>query len=192
MSRNLYIIAGPNGAGKTTFATKFLPTYADCKNFINADLIAKGVAPFSPEAVALRAGRLMRDEIDRYVKRGEDFGFETTLAGRSYLGLIRRLKKRGYQVHFFYVMVPTVDLALTRIRGRVAGGGHDIPESTVRRRFGRSLRNFFAYYRQLGDSWIIFDNSGGTPAVIAFEKEGKSHIMKQEVYETLIDRYGGS
>jgi predicted ABC-type ATPase len=192
MSPNLYIIAGPNGAGKTTFAIKFLPTYADCKNFINADLIAKGVAPFSPETVALRAGRLMRDEIDRHVKRGEDFGFETTLAGRSYLGLIRRLKKRGYQVHFFYVMVPTVDLALTRIRGRVLAGGHDIPESTVRRRFGRSLRNFLADYRQLGDSWIIFDNSGATPAVIAFEKDGKSRIMKDEVYETLIDRYGGS
>jgi predicted ABC-type ATPase len=134
----------------------------------------------------------MLDEIDRYVKRGEDFGFETTLAGRSYLGLIRRLKRRGYQMHFFYVMVPTVDLALTRIRGRVVGGGHDIPESTVRRRFGRSVRNFFACYRQLGDSWILFDNSGGTPAVIAFEKEGKSRIMKREVYETLIDRYGGS
>ena len=192
MSPILYIIAGPNGAGKTTFATTFLPTYADCKNFINADLIAKGVAPFSPEAVAFRAGRLMLDEIDRYVERGEDFGFETTLAGRSYLGLIRRLKKRGYQAHFFYVIVPTVDLALTRIRGRVLEGGHDIPESTVRRPFGRSMRNFFAYYRQLGDSWIIFDNSGGTPAVIAFEREGKSHIMKREIFETLIDRYGGS
>lgn len=192
MSPKLYIIAGPNGAGKTTFATTFLPTYADCKNFINADLIAKGVAPFSPEAVAFRAGRLMLDEIDRYVERGEDFGFETTLAGRSYLGLIRRLKKRGYQAHFFYVIVPTVDLALTRIRGRVLEGGHDIPESTVRRPFGRSMRNFFAYYRQLGDSWIIFDNSGGTPAVIAFEREGKSHIMKREIFETLIDRYGGS
>src|SRR5271157_89591 len=184
MSLDLYIIAGPNGAGKTTFAREFLPNYAECKNFINADLIAQGVAPFSPEAVAFRAGRLMLEEINHYVKRGEDFGFETTLAGRSYLGLIRRLKKRGYQVHFFYVMVPTVDLALTRIRGRVAGGGHDIPESTVRRRFGRSMRNFFAFYRQLGDSWIMFDNSGGTPAVIAFEKEGKSRIMKREVYET--------
>jgi predicted ABC-type ATPase len=86
MSSNLYIIAGPNGAGKTTFAIKFLPTYADCKNFINADLIAQGVAPFSPEAVAFRAGRLMLEEINHYAKRGEDFGFETTLSGRSYLG----------------------------------------------------------------------------------------------------------
>jgi predicted ABC-type ATPase len=191
MSPNLYIIAGPNGAGKTTFATKFLPTYADCKNFINADLIAKGVAPFSPEAVALRAGRLMREEIERYVKRGNDFGFETTLAGRSYLSLIQRLKKRGYQVHLFFVIVPTVDLALSRVRGRVLQGGHDVPESTVRRRFGRSIHNFLAIYRQLGDSWIIFDNSSGTPAVIAFEKEDKSRIIMHELYETLIDGYGG-
>jgi len=91
----------------------------------------------------------MLEEINHYVKRGEDFGFETTLSGRSYLGLIRRLKKLGYRVHFFFLVVPTVDLALTRVRGRVMEGGHDIPESVVRRRFGRSLQNFFADYRQL-------------------------------------------
>jgi predicted ABC-type ATPase len=82
---SVYIIGGPNGAGKTTFAREFLPNYADCKNFINADLIAQGVSPFSPEAAAFRAGRLMLEEIDLYAKRGENFGFETTLSGRSYL-----------------------------------------------------------------------------------------------------------
>ncbi|HMD85781.1 MAG TPA: zeta toxin family protein [Terriglobia bacterium] len=190
MSLDLYIIAGPNGAGKTTFAREFLPNYAECKNFINADLIAQGVAPFSPEAVAFRAGRLMLEEINHYVKRGEDFGFETTLSGRSYLGLIRRLKKLGYRVHFFFLLVPAVDLALTRVRGRVMEGGHDIPESVVRRRFGRSLQNFFAHYRQLGDSWIVFDNSGPTPEVVALEKQGKPCIMNRELYETLMNRYG--
>ena len=132
----------------------------------------------------------MLEEINHYVKRGEDFGFETTLSGRSYLGLIRRLKKLGYRVHFFFLLVPTVDLALTRVRGRVMEGGHDIPESVVRRRFGRSLQNFFADYRQLGDSWIVFDNSGATPAVVALEKQGKPCIMNRELYETLINRYG--
>src|SRR5258705_10316296 len=99
MSPNVYIIAGPNGAGKTTFAREFLPNYADCRNFINADLIAQGVSPFSPEAAAFRAGRLMLEEIDLHTKRRESFGFETTLSGRSYLGLIRDLKRRAYQVH---------------------------------------------------------------------------------------------
>ena len=193
MSPDLYIIAGPNGAGKTTFAREFLPRYANCKNFINADLIAQGVAPFSPETAAFRAGRLMLEEINLHVKRGDDFGFETTLSGRSYLGpsgLIRRLKQRGYHVHFFFVMVPTVDLALTRVRERVLQGGHDVPESIVRRRFERSIQNFFAYYRQLGDSWILFDNSRATPSVVAFEKRGKRRIINRVLYEALIARYG--
>jgi len=190
MSPDLYVIAGPNGAGKTIFAREFLPNYADCRNFINADLIAQGVAPFSPEAVAFRAGRLMLEEINLYVKRSEDFGFETTLSGRSYLSLIRHLKKRGYEVHFFFLWIPTVDLALTRVRGRVLEGGHDVPEPVVRRRFGRSIHNFFVRYRQLANSWTLFDNSGATPAVIAFEKEGTLRITNREVYETLIARYG--
>jgi hypothetical protein len=101
-----------NRGGKTTFAREFLPNYADCKNFINADLIAQGVSPFSPETVAFRAGRLMLEEIDLYAKPGDSFGFETTLSGRSYLSLIRRLKRRGYEVHFFYLWVPSVELAL--------------------------------------------------------------------------------
>jgi len=154
MSPDLYVIAGPNGAGKTTFAREFLPNYADCKNFINADLIAQGVSPFSPEAAAFRAGRLMLQEIKLYLRRGEDFGFETTLSGRSYLSLIRRLKKRGYRVHIFFLWVPTADLALTRVRRRVMEGGHDVPEAVVRRRFDRSIRNFLVHYRPLGDSWM--------------------------------------
>ena len=97
----LYIIAGPNGAGKTTFAREFLPNYADCKNFVNADLIAQGMAPFSPETAALRAGRTMLDEIRSFAGRRVSFAFETTLSGRSYLTLLRRLKSEGYEIHFF-------------------------------------------------------------------------------------------
>ena len=190
MSPSVYIIAGPNGAGKTTFAREFLPNYADCKNFINADLIAQGVSPFSPEAAAFRAGRLMLEEIDLYANRGESFGFETTLSGRSHLRLIRNLKKRGYELHIFFLWVPTVDLALTRVRARVSEGGHDVPEVVVRRRFDRSIRNFLLHYRPLGDSWTLFDNAGATPAVIAFEKQGSLRIMNREHYDTLIGRYG--
>ena len=131
MNSSVYIIAGPNGAGKTTFAREFLPNYADCKNFINADLIAQGVSPFSPEEVAFRAGRLMIEEINSYVKHGASFGFETTLSGRSYLNLIRDLTRRRYEVHFFFLWIPNVALALSRVRARVLEGGHDVPAVVV-------------------------------------------------------------
>ena len=189
MSPNVYVIAGPNGAGKTTFARKFLPNYADCRNFINADLIAQGLSPFSPEAAALRAGRLMLEEIGLHAKRSEDFGFETTLSGRSYLRLLRDLKRRGYAIHFFFLWLPTVNLALSRVRGRVLEGGHDIPEAIVKRRFDRSVRNFLTEYRGLANSWFLFDNSDATPVVAAFEREGSLHIMNPELYELTIARY---
>jgi predicted ABC-type ATPase len=146
MNPNVYIIAGPNGAGKTTFAREFLPNYADCRNFINADLIAQGMSPFSPEAVAFRAGRLMLSEINLLARRHVDFGFETTLSGHGHLGLIRRLKNSGYQVHIFFLWIPVVDIALSRVRDRVLEGGHDVPEADVRRRFERSIGNFFGLH----------------------------------------------
>jgi len=190
MSPNAYIIAGPNGVGKTTFAREFLPNYADCKNFINADLIAQGMSPFSPETAAFHAGRIMLGEIDLFAKRGADFGFETTLSGRSHLHSIRQLKNKGYAAHFFFLWVPSVDLALSRVRARVSEGGHNVPEAVVRRRFSRSIRNFFIHYRRLADSWSLFDNSGATPIVIAFEKQGEAHIMEREIYNELVARYG--
>lgn len=192
MTHKVYIIAGPNGAGKTTFAREFLPNYADCKNFINADLIAQGMSPFSPATAAFHAGRLMLGEINLLARRGADFGFETTLSGRSQLHLIRQLKTQGYAAHFFFLWVRSVDLALSRVKGRVLAGGHDVPEAVVRRRFGRSIKNFFVRYRRVADSWILFDNSGATPNVIAFEKQGEVRIMEPEIYNGLVARYGNT
>jgi predicted ABC-type ATPase len=187
---DLYIIAGPNGVGKTTFASKFLPKYANCQNFINADLIARGMSPFSPEAAAVRAGRLVLSEIRFFARRRVSFAFETTLSGRSYLRLLRGLKKQGYRVHFFFLWVKNVDVALSRVKDRVLKGGHDVPETVVRRRFHRSVQNFLKEYRPLADSWYLFDNSGRTPALIAIEKKHRLRIMEIESYQSLIARYG--
>src|SRR4030095_1177042 len=190
MNPKIYVIAGPNGAGKTTFAREFLPRYADCKNFINADLIAQGMSPFSPETMAFRAGRLMLEEIEAYANRRESFGFETTLAGSGYLTLLQGLKQSGYELHFFYLWVHTVSLALDRVKSRVLQGGHDVPEEVVRRRFDRSLRNFLLRYRFLADSWMFFDNKGSTPAIVAFQERGTDYIINQAVYEKLSGQYG--
>ncbi|MBW1703219.1 MAG: zeta toxin family protein, partial [Deltaproteobacteria bacterium] len=111
----VYIIAGPNGAGKTTFATKFLPRYAECTEFVNADLIASALSPFVPDRAAFRAGRLMLDQIHLLADRGIDFGFETTLAGKGYVRLLHNLKGRGYSIHLFYLWVHGIEIALERI-----------------------------------------------------------------------------
>jgi predicted ABC-type ATPase len=192
LSPNVYIIAGPNGAGKTTFAREFLPKYADCPNFVNADLIAQGLSPFSPESVAFRAGRLMLEEIETLSGHGADFGFETTLSGRSHQGVIQGFRQRGYKVHFFYLSLATVELALSRVGGRVMQGGHNIPEAVVRRRFERSIRNFLVYYRSLADGWIFYDNSAAVPAIIASEEHGQLRVTDTKRYNDLITRYGAT
>lgn len=183
---NLYVIAGPNGAGKTTFAREFLPVYANCRNFINADLIAEGISPLAPEAAAFHAGRLMLREIELHMQRGDDFGFETTLSGRSHLRLFRRLKQGGYAIHLFFLWIPDVSLALLRVRQRVLLGGHDVPEAVLRRRFGRSIGNFFSRYQALADTWNLFDNSGLTPSLIASGKSGRVRVRNATLYNSLV------
>lgn len=190
MSRTIYIIGGPNGAGKTTFAQEFLPFYAECRNFVNADLIAQGVAPFSPESAAIRAGRLMLKEIQRLSRRGESFGFETTLSGRTYIPLLRTLRRQGYSIELFFLWIPDAELAISRVKGRVLQGGHHVPAEVVRRRFERSLRNFFLHYRTMADPWILFDNSGDAPRIIASNEGDRIRIIQKELYARLAARYG--
>jgi predicted ABC-type ATPase len=182
----LYIIAGPNGAGKTTFARKFLPDYAKCLEFVNVDLIASGLSPFDPERAALKAGRIMLEQIHSLGNRGLDFGFETTLSGKSYLRLLNELKqKKDYNIHLFFLWISSIKLGLERIELRVQQGGHGIPEAVVRRRFSKGIFNFFHFYRLVVDKWIIFNNSGDVPEVIAFEESGKLEIVDPGLFALL-------
>ena len=182
----LYIIAGSNGAGKTIFAREFLPHYAECPEFVNADLIAGGLSPFAPERAAIHAGRLMLEQIHFLSNRGLDFGFETTLSGRSYVKLLHHLKKKGYHIHLFFLWINSIKLALERIKIRVRSGGHNIPESIVRRRFSRGLYNFFNFYQMIVDSWVIFDNSADTPKMIAYAESGKLEILDPGLFSMLL------
>jgi predicted ABC-type ATPase len=162
----IVIIAGPNGAGKTTFAQAFLPQEAQCPRFINADLIAAGLSPFAPEAAAIKAGRLMLQEITACVKRRESFAFETTLAGQAYLRHIEDWRKLGYHISLFFLSLPTAEMAVARVAERVRQGGHDIPESVIRRRFIAGRKNFENHYRAAVDAWAVYDNSADEPILL--------------------------
>ena len=160
------IIAGPNGAGKTTFAEEFLPKYAKVVYFVNADLIAGGLSPLSPESAAIAAGRLFLKELDRLAALHADFAFESTLSGLSYVLRLRRWKKAGYRIEIIYLTLSLPGIALRRIAFRVQQGGHDIPKKDTIRRFRRSWDNFRGIYRPIADAWMIYDNSGDKPILI--------------------------
>jgi len=164
--KKVIIIAGPNGAGKTTFARSFLPAEANLPRFINADLIAAGLAPFEPESAAIRAGRLMLEEIDLSARRGESFAFETTLSGLGYLRQIERWRAQGYRIGLIFLSLPDADTAVARVASRVRQGGHDIPEPVVRRRFASGLRNLRNRYKLAVDEWALYDNSGAEPVLV--------------------------
>lgn len=165
-NKKIIIIAGPNGAGKTTFARSFLPAEAGLLRFINADLIAAGLSPFIPEAAAIKAGRLMLEEIRQCVQQGESFALETTLSGLGYLQHIEQWRLLGYRVSLFFLSLPDAETAIARVAERVRQGGHDIPEPVIRRRFTAGKRNFIQRYRNQVSDWALYDNAGNMPILL--------------------------
>lgn len=156
--KNLYIISGCNGAGKTTVSYSVLPKLLDCKQFVNADEIAKGLSPFCPESVAIQSGKLMLLRIEELLSADETFSIETTLATRSYSELVKRAQEKGYKVTLLYFWLNSPELAVERVARRVSEGGHNIPKDVIYRRYKKGLKNLFNIFIPIVDSWMIVDN----------------------------------
>ena len=185
MNKNLYIISGCNGAGKTTASFTVLPEILQCKEFVNAYEIAKGLSPFNPESVAIEAGRLMLQRIEELLERGETFSIETTLATKSYVNLVRRAQAKGYRVHLIFFWLETPELAVQRVAERVSKGGHNIPTDVIHRRYAAGIRNLFKHFMAEVDLWMIYDNSR-TPRV--FVAKGGKVTNKEIVSETIYNK----
>ena len=190
---HLYVIAGCNGAGKTTASFTVLPEMLGCREFVNADEIAKGLSPFNPEGVAIQAGRLMIDRIIHLLKEGETFAFETTLATRSYVKLIQRAQKRGYFVTLLFFSLSSPEQAVARVAKRVSQGGHNIPTDVILRRYDAGLQNFFQLYTPIVDYWTLYDNSSIPGEKVAYGwLDGRTNIVDHTKYEFLYNQYANT
>lgn len=181
------IIAGPNGAGKTTFALDYLPDFANVERFINADLIAAGLSPLAPEKETLAASRLFLTEIEDSVSRRENFAFETTLSGKTYLRLIKRLRQQQWKIHLFYLWLPNAEMSAARVAERVASGGHDIPKEAIKRRYPRSVKNLIHCYQPLSDATFCFDNSADEPQLVYIASEQTTDVLNQTLYQNILE-----
>ncbi|MBW8331270.1 MAG: zeta toxin family protein [Prolixibacteraceae bacterium] len=185
----LYIISGCNGAGKTTASYSVLPDMLDCKEFVNADEIAKGLSPFQPENVAIAAGRIMLSRIKELMKQNVDFAFETTLSSKTYKHLVAEAKANGYFVTLLFFWLDSVDLAIERVKIRVSQGGHNIQEEIIRRRYASGLENLSKIYLPICDYWMIYDNSNPPSSIIAEGFLDKDiEVYKPEIFNQIISK----
>ncbi len=187
--KKLYIIAGCNGAGKTTASFTILPEILDCKEFVNADEIAKGLSPFQPEKVSFEAGRIMLNRINELFLENESFAFETTLSTRSYKNKIVAAKENGYRVTLLFFWLQNIELAKERVKIRVSEGGHNIEPEVIERRYIKGIKNLFDIYLPIVDGALIFDNSEGKHELLADQTiDGVLNIVKLEKF-TLLKNY---
>jgi predicted ABC-type ATPase len=158
---SLIVLAGPNGAGKSTLAPDLLQGTLSVREFVNADVIARGLSAFAPERVAMAAGRTMFRRLRELATQRVSFAFETTLASRSSAPWIRGLIRTGYEFQLLFLWLPSPAFAVQRVNDRVRMGGHGVQIEVIRRRYRAGLNNFFRLYRPLATTWYLYDNSRG-------------------------------
>jgi predicted ABC-type ATPase len=188
--KKLYIISGCNGAGKTTASFTILPEILDCKEFVNADEIARGLSPFQPEKASFEAGRIMIKRINELLSENENFAFETTLSTKSYKQKIKEAKEKGYRITLLFFWLQTIDLAKERVKTRVSEGGHNIKPNIIERRYLRGIKNLFDIYLPIVDGILIFDNSEGHHELIAEKQiDIRLNIINQKKFNLLKKYY---
>lgn len=187
--KKLYIISGANGAGKTTASYTILPEILDCKEYVNADEIARGLSPFNPDAVSIQAGKLMLERINTLISEGENFAFETTLASKSFLKYIKKAQGKGFITKLVFLWLSDQELAVERVKCRVSEGGHNIPIEVIKRRYKRGLENFFKIYKNSVDSWLFINNSGNPYKIIAEGTQDSETVFQSKEWNNLTGKY---
>lgn len=187
---SLYIISGANGAGKTTSSFTVFPEILKCKEYINADSIAKAISPFNPDSVSIQAGKILLKRIEMLVSEKVDFAFETTLSSKSIIGIIKKAKSSGYKINILFFYLNSYHIAYRRVTERVKHGGHNIPRNVIKRRYIRGVINLINIYKNICDFCLIVNNSGKVPKIIAEIKNNstqKTLVHSEKEWKRLID-----
>ncbi len=188
--KNMYILSGCNGAGKTTAAYFILPEILQCKEFVNADEIARGLSPFKPDSVMYQAGKIMSKRIQRLIETGENFAVETTLSAITYRDKVLWAQENGYVVSLIFFWLSSAELAKQRVKLRVEEGGHNVAESVIERRYQKGLYHFFEDFLQICDNVMLFDNSDNAPKLVMAKTKGeKEEIYNNEIYQQICNSY---
>lgn len=185
------VLAGPNGAGKTSSSPSILREALGVEEFVNADIIARGLSVFEPERVAISAGRIMLARLRQLASQRHRFAFETTLASRSFAPWIGELISTGYQFHLVFLWLPDAEMAVARVAARVSEGGHSVPEETIRRRYHAGLRNFFTLYRSMATTWEFWDNTSedGLRLIAAGSGDAVSRVEDTTTWDRVVAVY---
>ncbi len=183
------VIAGPNGAGKSTAAPDILQGAMSVTEFVNADVIARGLSAFDPEGAAVSAGKVMLRRLDELAEARVSFAFETTLASRTFARFIGRLRTPaggGYRFHLAYFWLPGAEMAVARVAQRVRTKGHHVPDDVVRRRYARGLWNFLHLYRPITDSWRLYNGTSPTgPVLIAEAQADQVQVYDADLWDRI-------
>jgi predicted ABC-type ATPase len=179
--KELIVIGGPNGAGKTTFADEYVARFG-CK-YVGADAIAAKLSPNDPAKAQIAASREFVRQIDTAIAGSDTFVVESTLSGRTFQRRMKRAKAAGFKITIVYLLLHSADSCVDRVKKRVESGGHDVPEADIRRRFLRSIRNFWNLYRPMADHWLLIYNYGSEPVDVAVGTASGVAIRDAEMYE---------
>lgn len=171
MERKIYIIAGHNGAGKTTFLKNFVKSTK--LDYIDVDEIARSVKEKKFDILALKAGKIGFRKIETLVKKGKSFVVETTLLGKIWVRFIKEFKKRKYKVTVFFIYLNSIREALERIKERLNKGGHYVSVDIIKRRYSRSIYNFWYIYKNMVNKWFLINNSNAIPFLVAYGTQEK-------------------
>lgn len=163
----LYLFAGPNGCGKTTFTRAFFSEQESPPPFLNADEIARGLSPLKPEDANVRAARILLSDLHAHIQARRSFALESTLSGMTYVKMLMAARAAGFMIELHYLRLPSAEMAVQRVRQRVAKGGHFVPSDDIRRRYVRSLSLLREHYLPLADTWFFWNSASRPPVLLA-------------------------